>query len=734
MTTPVSLAALGWFLCPMESGSKNPGSILGTNWPAKCSNDPDVISAWPQGCNFGVLLGSKSGLIDLEFDSETGEQLIESWLEDCGNPPTPSYRSAKSVHRLFKWEEKFSFEKKAFGRLGVEFRFGNDAAQSVIPPSIHESGAVYEWLEGLSPDDVEVAPLPDLIYKQYLTLRASEEKQTAKASPVDPRYTSGDSLLTKARNHVEETHSWESILALEGWKFARNRGEAQDWWRPGKTRGSISGTVNFGGSKTLRVFTSSTSLKAESSYDKFAYLCLTQHNDDPVKAAFALCPESVLGRQQISAVDLSAFYGEEAETPNAHEFLEAMLPQDGLIRWVAEYYRTVSQFPSPVMAMATAISFCQTIFGRRLKSQTNLRLNDYNVVMAPTGAGKEACETTIIGLFEATGYDLMHPPDVQSGNGFLSMVAEKPCGIWVCDEFGKMLESLLEKRANPHLRQIGTHLLKIYGKSRSIYGGAAHAAGSKHRISQPHLCLLGLTTPKVFSTITADQVDDGLFGRLAFFVCQDRPKMQICIPEDPPDYLVNQIKKWIEWAPMAAGNLANNPDPQTLAMDAGSFERWTEHGKEIRDKMDSEGEMRAGVWCRTAARTMLLALTHRAARMRDDPGTIDWQFIRVEQDDIEWAILMSNFLTRTSCNLLLDDVVDEQQSAAQRKILAALGSLGEISHRKICRRHEKITSAQFSAAAIALQSSGVIEIETVIPARGGRGTVVYRKPKTEPAN
>ena len=257
MTDALSLASLGWFLCPMDSGSKNPGSILGANWPAKCSNDPQVISTWPRGCNLGVLLGSKSGLIDLEFDSETGEQLIESWLEECGNPPTPTYRSAKSVHRLFRWEEKFSFEKAKFGRLGVEFRFGNDTAQSVIPPSIHETGAVYEWLEGLSPEDVPVAPLPDAIYRHYIVLRASEERQTAKAAIVDPRYTAGDSLLTKARNHVEQTASWESILVSDGWKFARNRQEAQDWWRPGKTKGSISATVNFGGSKTLRVFSTS---------------------------------------------------------------------------------------------------------------------------------------------------------------------------------------------------------------------------------------------------------------------------------------------------------------------------------------------------------------------------------------------------------------------------------------------------------------------------------------------
>ena len=733
MTDALRLAELGWHLCPMEAGTKNPGSILGKDWPAKCTNNPDVIASWQQGCNVGVLLGSRSGLIDLEFDSETGEQLIESWLEDCGNPPTPSYRSAKSVHRLFQWEEKFSFEKKAFGRLGVEFRFGNDAAQSVIPPSVHESGVVYQWLEGLSPWDVEVAPLPDLIYRQYLALRASEEKATAKACPVDPRYTAGDSLLTKARNFVEETNTWEAILAGDGWKLARNRGEAQDWWRPGKSRGSISGTVNFGGSKTLRIFSTSTALKGESSYDKFAYLCATQFNDDPVKAAFGLCPEEVLGRKAISPVDISAFYREDSEPPDAAEFLEAMIPQDGLIRWVYEFYRNVSQFPSPVMGMATALSFCETIFGRRIRSQTDLRTNDYNVVMAPTGSGKEACETTIIKLFAASGYDMSHPPDVQSGNGLLAMIADKPCGVWVCDEFGKTLEALLDRRANQHLKQIGTHLLKLYGKAATVYGGAAHAAGSKNRIDQPHLCLLGLTTPKVFSSITADQVDDGLFGRLAFFVCQDRPKMVISTATSPPDYLVTQIKRWVEWAPRGEGNL-EGPSPAILKMTAPAFSRWTEHSEKIRERMDCEGELRAGVWCRVAARTMKLAMVHRAARLRDDPSITDWLFLHIEAEDVEWAIGLSNFLARTSCNLLLDDVIDEQQHQAQKKILSAVAALGEISQREINRRHQKITSAQFMAAAKSLEASGLIEIETQKPNNGGREKIVYKKRKTDDDN
>ena len=715
------LIQLGWHLCPMASGSKNPGSILGKDWPSKCTNNPAEIATWPEGCNVGVLLGPRSGIIDLEYDSDQGEALVDMWIEETG-VVTPAYRSAKSVHRLFRWDDKFALEGAKFGAFGVEFRFGCDKAQSVIPPSLHESGVRYEWI--VPPWECEIAELPEMIYRQFLNMKQSQEKQVAKAASVDPRYTYGDSLLTKARNHIEQTESWSDILCSDGWKFCRNRGDAQDWWRPGKTKGSISGTVNFGGSGTLRVFTTSTSLKAESSYDKFAYLCATRYNDDPVKAAFGLCPESVLGRKQVAPVDLSAILS-NTEEPDAVEFFQGMLPATGLIRDVAEFYFQTTQFPSPIMAMATALSFCETIFGRRIRSQTGVRVNDYNVIVAPTGSGKEACEITIQDLFAACGYDLTHPPDVQSGNGFLAMVADKPCGIWVCDEFGKTLEAVLDKRANQHLKQIATHLLKIYGKSGTVYGGAAHAAGSKNRIDQPHLCLLGISTPKVFSAITADQVDDGVFGRLAFFVVQDRPTMRLQTVRPPDPHLVEVVRRWIEWTPSGGGNLNDSPEPVTLHMDASSFKRWQSHGEQIRERMDAEGELRAGVWCRVAARAMKLALVHRAARLRDDPAAVDWSAVRVETEDIEWAIAMANFLGRTSCNLLLDGVVDEQEALARRKILQALESSPEITLRQVCRSSYKITSAQFTAAAKSLESAGIIISEVIKPTRGP-AKIVYK--------
>lgn len=206
--------------------------------------------------------------------------------------------------------------------------------------------------------------------------------------------------------------------------------------------------------------------------------------------------------------------------------------------------------------------------------------------------------------------------------------------------------------------------------------------------------------------------------------------MVISQQEPPSPVLIEQIKRWIEWNPKGPGNINEDPQPALLKMSDEAFGRWTEHSQQIRDKMDSEGELRAGVWCRTAARTMKLAMVHRAARIRDDPATMEWGLVNVEKQDIEWSVLMSNFLTRTSCNLLLDDVADMQGSAAADKILRALRGVESVEARRLYRACQKFTAAQFHASANALEKLGLIQIERTKPSNGGKEKVVYKNVTT----
>jgi hypothetical protein len=354
-----------------------------------------------------------------------------------------------------------------------------------------------------------------------------------------------------------------------------------------------------------------------------------------------------------------------------------------------------------------------------------MRTNDYNVIMAPTASGKEACETAIQKIFAAAGADQMLPPDVQSGNGLLKAVNTIPCGIWVCDEFGKVLESVLDRKSNNgHAKQIGTHLLKLYSKSSSSYGGAAHAEGARNQVDQPHLVLLGLTTGQIFESIDSRQVKDGLFGRIAFWPVQSRPKRKTARALPVPEELASVVRQWISWQPVS-GNL-QKPAAEVVEMSSEALQRWDRHADAIDERMEHESESRAAIWGRVAGRAMKLAIVHRASRIEDDPGRIDWQFVLIEKQDVDWGIRVANWLARVACGLIKENVHDTQAARARHVLLTAVQQCGSVPRRELMREYRSISGSEFTAAAESLQADGLLEIVTeTIP---GRPRVIYQKP------
>lgn len=391
----------------------------------------------------------------------------------------------------------------------------------------------------------------------------------------------------------------------------------------------------------------------------------------------------------------------DEENDSDEDFCGAMVPESGLLRQVFDFYGDVAYQKSSVMGMAVAVSLCQTIFGRRIRSHTDMRTNDYNLVLAPTGSGKEACETAITKILLSADVTGSHqiPPDVQSGNGLIKAISTNPCGIWVCDEFGKILQAVLDKKGNHFIKAIGNHLLKLYGKSSGYYGGSAYANEVKNRIVQPHLVVLGLATGcTVFSAVGNEQVSDGLLSRIAFWPVQDRPEpkedMEIA---EPSAELVQRVREWIEFAP--SGNLGSQfPNPEVVRMSSDANARWKAHEKEIRARMHSESESRAAVWSRAGARSMKLALVHRAARLEEPPKACQWEFIQIELHDVNWGIKLSNWLARTSCDLVRENTVDTSLAKA-KAILIAATQHGPVSARDLMRSHRSITGGDFKAAA-----------------------------------
>ena len=326
----VKLAKRGWHLLPIKSGEKRP--IL-DDWGNKASADAKQIERWSvqfPACNWGLLLGPKSGIIDVEDDSPEGREILESAMELSG-VVTPCYSSGKSIHRLFQYDERFSeLTAVTYQLFGCEFRFGvgGKAAQSVIPSSVHPSGAVYAWLPGRSPDDVKLARLPDELFDLFVELRRmdgqrkAEEREAKRAARktqtvvpcrlmIDGTYTSHVAAAEAAIDQIP----FDGLLVKEGW--THHNGD--EWTRPGKDWSNAkSATLNdYNGQERLTVWTNAAPIEggtadSRSCYSKwrFWYTSNGYLDNEQIDAAKAF-----LGEQKSKEID-SAYHnqGEPVDT------------------------------------------------------------------------------------------------------------------------------------------------------------------------------------------------------------------------------------------------------------------------------------------------------------------------------------------------------------------------------------------------------------------------------------
>ena len=135
------LAAAGCRFVRLARGEKRPA---GAGWQHKSTDDLEAVAAWLAArSNVGILLGPASGVVDVEYDDPAGrEQLAAFGVLDI---PTPTWRSARGEHRLFRWEDWMPAS-AAIKADDIEIRLGGRAAQSVLPPSRHPTGMAYEWI------------------------------------------------------------------------------------------------------------------------------------------------------------------------------------------------------------------------------------------------------------------------------------------------------------------------------------------------------------------------------------------------------------------------------------------------------------------------------------------------------------------------------------------------------------------------------------------------------------
>ena len=151
----IRLAAQGWRLLPCAERGKK---ALIRDWPRRASCDADVIRKWArehEGCNWAVLCGADSGVWVLDIDGEPGNASLRSLVEQHGEEwtRTLAVTTERGQHFYFAYPPGTTI-KNSTRKLGAGLDVRGEGGYALVPPSIHSSGARYEWtspLNGFAP-------------------------------------------------------------------------------------------------------------------------------------------------------------------------------------------------------------------------------------------------------------------------------------------------------------------------------------------------------------------------------------------------------------------------------------------------------------------------------------------------------------------------------------------------------------------------------------------------------
>jgi hypothetical protein len=150
--------------CRLGADCRSPGKHpVDWAWQRTATTDEEKIAEWWDGSdpepNVGVVLGEKSGVIDVEWDTDEGKETAVRY--GLTSIDTPTYTSSRSEHRLFLYDRRMPQQGVyKIGGLEVRIGGGDRGAQSVFPPSQHVSGVQYRWKDGMAVWECPVAPLP----------------------------------------------------------------------------------------------------------------------------------------------------------------------------------------------------------------------------------------------------------------------------------------------------------------------------------------------------------------------------------------------------------------------------------------------------------------------------------------------------------------------------------------------------------------------------------------------
>jgi hypothetical protein len=213
-----------------------------------------------------------------------------------------------------------------------------------------------------------------------------------------------------------------------------------------------------------------------------------------------------------------------ADQPARPKDKKAIEYPPGFVGELAEYFYQTSVMPVREIALVAALGLMSGVVGRSYNI-SNTGLNQYLVLVADTGVGKEGISNCIESMIaqvrsQVPGADVfIGPANFASGQALVKTLPKQHCFVSILGEFGLRLQEICSPKANTATQMFHRLMLDLYNKSGfyNMLRPTVHSDSEKNTVTvqAPNMTIVGETTPGTFyDKLDFSHLQSGLIPRL----------------------------------------------------------------------------------------------------------------------------------------------------------------------------------------------------------------------------
>lgn len=363
---------------------------------------------------------------------------------------------------------------------------------------------------------------------------------------------------------------------------------------------------------------------------------------------------------------------DDDEPPVAIDTVEATfseIPDDiislsGVMGLVQSYSLRTAPVPNKPASALGAIALIGSVLANKVQSGTGLRTNNYFVLVAGTGQGKEHPRKVNKAIIMMAGLEdhLLGGEEFASGQGVLSAAGNRPSALFQSDEFGDTLQSIASDKAGSFQKAIMSSLMKLHSGAGSIVTGQERADQRTHPradIRYPCINLFATSTAsQLVPAMKSNQVMSGFFNRMMFLLTKTkRIKRNTRTRLTPPPA---EILDWVAAARSYRHGLEGTTpeNPITIQMDRAAESLMDQFEDEIL-KLQDKGSTEEALYVRAWEHAAKLALIRAMSRMSVEQLQESHQCV-IDATDALWGISFVRYVTGALCRMVNDHVSDSE--------------------------------------------------------------------------